>query len=118
MLLKDNIQYVKVDGFTPLPKYGHLSEKHATYAAAEPVLKEGFSKMFECPNWATVREMMGDPDAPLPPGGPDRSSIVTELINFNARDGTEIELKVYKSPNVNPNAVLMYRMHGGGRSSS
>lgn len=62
-----------------------------------------------------MRAAAGDPDAVMPPGGPDRyKDVVTELIDIPTRDGTVVELKVYKSPNVNENAVLMYRMHGGG----
>jgi hypothetical protein len=101
--------------FEPLPKYGHLSKKTPEYEQAEPSIRKAYSALRDLPDFAAVRAAAGDPDAVMPPGGPDRyKDIITELIDIPTRDGTMIELKVYKSPNVNENAVLMYRMHGGG----
>ncbi|KAF4457193.1 AB hydrolase superfamily protein B1A11.02 [Fusarium austroafricanum] len=101
--------------FTPLPKYGHLSKKTPEYEQAEPSIRETFQAAHGAPDFPTVRALAGDPDAVMPPGGPDRyKDVITELIDIPTRDGTKVELKVYKSPNVNKNAVLMYRMHGGG----
>ncbi|KAM0211383.1 hypothetical protein ACHAQI_005339 [Fusarium lateritium] len=101
--------------FTPLPKYGHLSKKTPEYEQAEPAIRKAYSALRDLPDFAAVRAAAGDPDAVMPPGGPDRyKDVVTELINIPTRNGTVVELKVYKSPHVNENAVLMYRMHGGG----
>jgi hypothetical protein len=101
--------------FAPLPKYGHLSKKTPEYEQAEPSIRKAYSALHDLPDFAAVRAAAGDPDAVMPPGGPDRyKDVVTELIDIPTRDGTVVELKVYKSPNVNENAVLMYRMHGGG----
>ncbi|KAM0194332.1 hypothetical protein ACHAPI_007093 [Fusarium lateritium] len=101
--------------FTPLPKYGHLSKKTPEYEQAEPAIRKAYSALRDLPDFTAVRAAAGDPDAVMPPGGPDRyKDVVTELIDIPTRDGTVVELKVYKSPNVNENAVLMYRMHGGG----
>ncbi|KAH7141048.1 Alpha/Beta hydrolase protein [Dactylonectria macrodidyma] len=101
----------------PLQKYGHLSQKIPEFVAAESAIIVGYSKLRACPDFPAVREAAGDPDAPLPPGGPVRGrDVVSELVEFPARDGTLIELKVYKSPSVVQDATLMYRMHGGGWS--
>ncbi|KAG5657044.1 hypothetical protein KAF25_011213 [Fusarium avenaceum] len=101
--------------FTPLPRYGHLSKKTPEYEQAEPSIRKAYSVLHDLPDFAAVRAVAGDPDAVMPPGGPDRyKDVVTELIDIPTRDGTVIELKVYKSPNVKDDAVLMYRMHGGG----
>ncbi|KAJ4018336.1 hypothetical protein NW752_005451 [Fusarium irregulare] len=100
--------------FTPLPKYGHLSQKSPEYSAAEPFLREALSELNAQPDFPSMRAVAGDPDAVMPANGPNRyKDIVTELIQIPARDGAMIELKVYRSTKVNRNAVLMYRMHGG-----
>ncbi|KAM0558105.1 hypothetical protein ACHAPJ_005272 [Fusarium lateritium] len=103
--------------FTPLPKQGHLSKVAPEYEAVEPAIRKGYATLHDLPDFPAVRKAAGDPDAAMPPGGPDRyKDVVTELIDIPTRDGALIELKVYKSPKVNKNAVLMYRMHGGGWS--
>ena len=118
VLLKPKPEYVDIDrDFKPLPKHGYLSKKTPEYADAESAIDANFSRIWTCDDWAGFREAAGDPDAPMPPGGPDRyRDVVTELIQFPARDDHMVELKVYKSPNVTRDATLMYRMHGGGRN--
>lgn len=108
-------KYVDLDpDFRPLPKYGHLSEKKPEYAAIEGAIDAAYAPFAELP-FPEVRAKTGDPDAVMPPGGPDRyRDVETELLNITARDGHIVGLKVYKSPQVEPNATLMYRMHGGG----
>ncbi|KAI1861727.1 uncharacterized protein JN550_010667 [Neoarthrinium moseri] len=110
-------KYVEVDAdFKPLPKYGHLSQKTPQFAEAEPAIKAAYAPFSDLmPDWPTIRAGAGDPDAPMPPGGPDPyRDVATELLQFAARDGHMIELKVYKSLNVKQDATLVYRMHGGG----
>ncbi|KAH6886865.1 Alpha/Beta hydrolase protein [Thelonectria olida] len=116
MLLKSELEYVDTKSdFKPLPKHGHLSQKIPEYTAAEAAIGAAFSPFWSCPDFATFRQVAGDADAAMPPGGPDRSrDVVSELLQFPARDGTMIELKVYKSPKFTQDATLMYRMHGGG----
>ncbi|RYP06242.1 hypothetical protein DL764_003256 [Monosporascus ibericus] len=113
---KPKPEYVDLEAdFKPLPKHGHLSQKTPEFVAAEPAIIAGYEKLWAAPDFAAVREMAGDADAVMPPGGPDRyREVTTELLQFPARDGEIIELKVYKPPNVVPDATLMYRMHGGG----
>jgi hypothetical protein len=121
MILKPHPEYVDIDSpFTPLPKQGHLSEKTPEYAAAAPAIKAGVDALWtSSEDWPAFRQAAGDPEAGIPPGGPDRHrDVVTELLQFPARDGQLLELKVYKLRNVNANAVLMYRMHGGGKPTS
>ncbi|KAI0122065.1 alpha/beta hydrolase fold-domain-containing protein [Daldinia grandis] len=114
--LKDKSEYFDLNSeFKPLPKYGHLSEKTPEYIAAEPAIDAAYSPLWALPDFAAFRQAAGDPDAVMPPGGPDRyRDVTTELLQFPARDGHLNELKVYKSPNVAPDATLVYRMHGGG----
>ncbi|KAI0877971.1 alpha/beta hydrolase fold-domain-containing protein [Hypoxylon argillaceum] len=113
--LKDKPQFVDLDpGFKPLPKYGHLSEKTPEFLVVEDAIFAAYDQLWKLPDIPTFRQVAGDSDAALPPGGPDRyRDVKTELLHFPARDGHLIELKVYKSPHVAPDATLMYRMHGG-----
>lgn len=114
--MKTTYDYFNIDApFTRLPQYGHLSEKTPEYEQAEPSIRKTYEVLFSLPDFSSVRAVAGDADAVMPPEGPDRyKDVVTELIDIPTRDGTMIELKFYKSPSVKENAVLMYRMHGGG----
>ncbi|KAI9147521.1 Carboxylesterase NlhH [Paramyrothecium foliicola] len=117
MQLKTCPQYVDLRAdFEPLPKHGHLSSpKNAEYAAIQEFVDAAFAPLWALPSWSAFREAAGDADATIPPGGPDRyRDITTEFLHFKARDGYQVELKVYKSVNVTSNATLMIRMHGGG----
>lgn len=117
---KSKPDYVDPDAdFKPLPKYGHLSRKHPAYEAAEEAIRTSYSELYGLPDIESFRSAAGDADASIPPGGPDRyRDVVTELMYFKTRDGHKRELKIYKSPKTEPNAVLMYRMHGGGKSTA
>ncbi|KAI1823714.1 alpha/beta hydrolase fold-domain-containing protein [Xylaria intraflava] len=114
--VKETSDYVDLDpNFKPLPKYGHLSEKTPELLAVEDRIAAAYDTFWSLPDMPSFRRAAGAPEAAMPPGGPDRHrEVKTELLHFPARDGHPIELKVYKSPNVLPNATLMYRMHGGG----
>jgi hypothetical protein len=99
MLSKLEPTYVHPDpDFEPLPKYGHLSRPSPEFAAAESAIEAGYSHFWAAPDWPAFRKTAGDADAALPPNGPDRyRDVTTELLQFPARDGEMIELKVYKS---------------------
>lgn len=114
---KSKPDYVDFDtNFQPLPKFGHLSRKHPAYEAAEEAIGAAYSRVYSLPDLESFRNAAGDADAAIPPGGPDRyRDVTTELMHFRTRDGHEAELKIYRSPDVEPDAVLMYRMHGGGK---
>lgn len=113
---KSKSDYVDLDAdFQPLPKFGHLSQKHPAYEAAQEAIAAGFSELYSLPDFESFRNAAGKDDATIPPGGPDRyRDVTTHVIYIETRDRHCVELKVYKSRNVEPNAVLMYRMHGGG----
>ncbi|KAF4964817.1 hypothetical protein FZEAL_10836 [Fusarium zealandicum] len=109
-------EYVDLDvDFKPLPKHGHLSQKHPAFLASEAAINAAFQSLYDAPDHPALRKLAGTADAAIPPGGPDRDrDIITQLLCFPARDGSMIELKVYKSPRVVQDATLMYRIHGGG----
>ncbi|POS74246.1 hypothetical protein DHEL01_v207362 [Diaporthe helianthi] len=107
---KSKSDYVDLEAdFKPLPKYGHLSQKHPAYEAAEEAIGASYSKLYSLKDIEGFRSAAGDADASIPSGGPDRyRDVVTELMHFTTRDGHKAELKIYKSPDMEPNAVLMY----------
>ncbi|KAF5008850.1 hypothetical protein FDECE_4874 [Fusarium decemcellulare] len=115
MHFKDKPEYTHAGpDFKPLPKYGHLSKPTPEFLAARDAIDAGNKALWGIPDVTTLREMTPDVDAQMPPGGPDRQNIMTERIYFDARDGHKVELKIYKAGDVQPDAVLMVRMHGGG----
>lgn len=121
MHLKQKPEYVDIDApFSPLPKYGHLSEPpHPEFTQIKDAIDKHFSALWGSGSWSAFREIAGNADAAIPPGGPERGrDVVTELIEFPARDGHMVELKIYRSPKVQKNATLMLRMHGGGREAT
>ena len=118
--IKQKPEYVDLDApFTPLPKYGHLSKHHPEYAQIADAVASGMDALWDSGSWAAFREMAGNADAAIPPGGPERGrDVVSELLQFPARDGYMVEIKIYRSPKAQKNATLMLRMHGGGRITS
>ncbi|RYO76950.1 hypothetical protein DL766_007466 [Monosporascus sp. MC13-8B] len=116
MHLKPKPEYVDLDvDFKPLSKHDHLSQQTPEFAAAEPAISAGYEQFRAAPDFPGFRVMTGDADAVIPPGGPDRyREVTTELLQYPPRGGEMIEFKVYKSPNVVPDAPLVYCMHGGG----
>ncbi|RYP45518.1 hypothetical protein DL768_008153 [Monosporascus sp. mg162] len=115
MHLKPKPEYVDLDAdFKPLPKHGHLSQRTPEFAAAKPAIIAGYEKLCAAPDFPAVREMAGDVDAVMPPGGPDRyREVTTELLQFPARDGeiTSSSLEVDGAENVhaavNTNIVVI-----------
>jgi hypothetical protein len=116
VFVKDRPEYTDLDAeFKPLPKYGHYSETTPGWEAIAPDVRAAIDQLWTIPDFPTIRKLMGNPDAAMPPGGPDRyKEVNTELTHFPARDGHMVELKIYKSPQVKPDATCVYRMHGGG----
>lgn len=115
-LLQESKYLDKVAGFQPLPQHGHLSHPlDPEWEMISTAVDEAFDQLWKSPSWEAFRTASGSPDAAIPPGGPDRyRDIQTETLRFSARDGCMIELKVYRPAQVQSDATLMLRMHGGG----
>ncbi|KAI0134314.1 esterase/lipase/thioesterase [Xylariales sp. AK1849] len=115
--IKSKPEYTVLDrDFKPGPKNGRLSAKGPYYAAIEHVTKDALSQMWggDVPmdkfkeGWASAPPVIPD-DCPLP--GKD---VILSKTKVPVRDGTTVEIKIYKSPKVQPSAALIFRMHGGG----
>jgi acetyl esterase/lipase len=116
--LKSKPEYIILSSdFKPLPKHGHLSAidpefakvKDAADAAVAPIWEPSLSMASFKEAWRIA------PPAPedCPVEGVD---VLTSLKYCTARDGADIELKVYKSANKDArgDAALGMRFHGGG----
>lgn len=101
-----------------LYNYAYLSQPTPQFADLRDAIEKYYTDFHARSDGTmpSIRALAGDDDAAMPPGGPDRSRQVTsELLQFPARDGHSVELKVYRSAESRrENATLMYKMHGGG----
>lgn len=89
---------------------GYLAEITPEYAAMSEDITKQFSVLQRAPDQATFLAWgRTDPGYTY-----DHRGVVTEFLKFPARDGAEIELKVYRAKNVQKDAALIVRMHGGG----
>lgn len=110
--LKEVPDYVKIDpNFKPKPKNGHYSEIDPTFATMKPAVDAGMAALWNFTEWKPFREAWLNP-GPMPEGCP--TDTVTELKKVPVRDGAEVEIKIYKSPRVKKDAVLIVKTHGGG----
>lgn len=115
--ISKKLEYVTLDpNFKPGPKNGHLSEKDPGYAAVEEATLAALNPMWgdDIPMdkfkeaWATAPPAIPE-NCPVP--GKD---VLLSRTRVPVRDGTTVEIKVYRSPKVEPDAALVLRTHGGG----
>ncbi|KAI1842263.1 hypothetical protein JX265_006890 [Neoarthrinium moseri] len=111
------MDYTVLDpNFKPGPKNGHLSGKDPNYAAVEQVTEDALRPMW---GGDVPMDKFKEAWATAPPAIPDNCPVAGKDVLLSktkvpVRDGTTIEIKIYKSPKVQPNAALVFRMHGGG----
>ena len=98
----------------PRPKYGHLSEIHPDFAPLKEAADREFALLWELPledfkkDWISSPPVLFD-DSPIV--GRD---ITIEHMKVLVRDGTQIEIRIYKPINPTPNSLLDFNCHGGG----
>ncbi|KAI1332941.1 esterase [Xylariaceae sp. FL0255] len=100
--------------FKPGPKNGHMSEKHPVYAGAEKQVAEGMKQV-----WAGTLEQARSALASMPVATPERcpepgKDVLISQKMVPVRDGAKVEIQIYKSPKVEPDAALVLHFHGGG----
>jgi acetyl esterase/lipase len=115
--LKSEPEYIKIDpNFKPLPKNGHLSKIDPAFASMKDAAEAAVAGLWQYTDWPSFRAAWSVP--PLLPDycpKPDKD-VLTSTRMVPVRDGAEVEIKIYKSPNVERNAALVFKMHGGGWS--
>lgn len=97
------------------PKNGHHSEPHPQYGAVFLPMKEQAAPLWANGSLEMLKKVFREAPPAIPEGCPEPDrDIKIEYTKAPARDGTLLELKVYKSVNVQSNAALVFRTHGGG----
>jgi acetyl esterase/lipase len=116
--IKTTPEYWTLDpNFKPGPKNGHLSAKDANYAAIEQVTVDALKPMWgdDVP-MDQFKAVWANSPAAIPNGCPaPGKDVLLSKTHVPVRDGTTVEIKVYRAPRAAPGgAALVFRMHGGG----
>lgn len=98
----------------PKPKYGHLSAIAQDFAPLEEAADQSFDELWQLPFPEFVTKWDSFPPALVDDSPEVGKDITVEHVKIPTRDGTEIELKIYKPINPVPNALLYLNAHGGG----
>ncbi|ETS81646.1 hypothetical protein PFICI_06648 [Pestalotiopsis fici W106-1] len=114
--IKTKSDYVITDNFKPGPKNGHLSVKDPNFAEVEAATVEALAPLWEAAvpldkfkeGWVTAPPAI--PDGCPEPG----KDVFISQMKVTVRDGTEIEIQIYRPPELRTDAALVFRMHGGG----
>lgn len=98
----------------PLPEYGHLSEINPEYALMKAAIDERFNVLWKLSledlKFAYANAPVSFPDdAPQP----DHDYETYDQM-IPVRDGTKVELRVYRPLKRVENATLVMKFHGGG----
>lgn len=91
-------------------KYAHYSDIDPEFEKVKAVTEKMVDQLFSLP----VKEMRAAfaVEPPRPEDFPE--NIETEDKDVTVRDGAKIPIRIYKAPDVKPDATLYYVMHGGG----
>ena len=97
----------------PGQKYGHLSEVDPEFAPLREACDEQFKALWALPLEQFRTEWKNAPVV-LPEDAPTDLSITRQMVPV--RDGTNVEIKIYKAKDVPENALLYFVAHGGGKT--
>ena len=113
--LKPAPEYITIDpNAKPGPKNGHYSELDPVFASFKDATDAAIAQVWQCPDWTTFRQAWRLP-GPLPEGCPQEGKDAISTYEYvTVRDGAKVEIKIMKSPNVQKDATLILRTHGGG----
>ena len=100
------------------PRYGHLSTLNPEFASFKDAVDKEFSALWELPMDEFVEAWKKAPPALLEDSPVVGKDIMVEHTKVLVRDGTLIEIRIYKSITPVDNAVLNFNTHGGGSSDS
>lgn len=114
--IKSKSDYVITDNFKPGPKNGHLSVKDPEFVEVEATTVEALAPLWaaEVPLDKFKESWLLAPPA-LPEGCPEPGrDVFISKMKVPVRDGTQIEIQIYRPPEPRTDAALVFRMHGGG----
>ncbi|KAG9240254.1 lipase [Calycina marina] len=98
----------------PKPRYGHLSATNPGFAPMRDVVDKDIAQLWELPHDEFLQAWADRPPALLDDSPVIGKDITTELLQIPVRDGTLIEICVYKPISPELNAILNFNTHGGG----
>jgi hypothetical protein len=99
------------------PKYGHLSKIDPSYAPLKENVDKTFAEIWELPMDEFRASWRAPPVLPEDIPVPGNQIEITHQ-KVPVRDGSEVELRVYKAKNPVKDAVLFLVAHGGGEMPS
>ena len=115
--LKSKPDYVDLDpNFKPGPKNGHLSEGAEAYTSVFQPFEDGMQGLWNSDiSMADLKNVFKTAPPAIPENCPKPGKdVFISYIKAPVRDGTWVELKIWKCKKPSPNALLVFRMHGGG----
>jgi hypothetical protein len=98
----------------PKPKYGHLSQVHPDWATLKDAADKNFEQLWKLPFEDFKKEWDTFPPALVEDSPVVDKDITIEHVKVPARDGTQIEIRIYKHIKPVQNALLNLNCHGGG----
>ena len=113
--LKPAPEYLTIDpNAKPGSKNGHLSELDPAFASMKDAADAAVATLWNGLDWPAFRQAWRTPGQ-LPEGCPQEGKdVVSTYQQVPVRDGAKVEIKIMKSPNVQKDAYLALRTHGGG----
>ncbi|CAI6097898.1 unnamed protein product [Clonostachys chloroleuca] len=109
-------EYAPLDpNFKPGPKNGHLSEIDADFLKMKPDIDAFVDQIWDpAHSLETFRSSWTSNSSPPPDWPKEGEDVVTETKQIPVRDGTQIEVKIYRAKQKKPGSALVMRFHGGG----
>jgi hypothetical protein len=98
----------------PKPNYGHLSETHPEFIPLKEGADKDFAGLWQLPYDQFKKAWDSFPPALLDDSPVEGKDVTIEHMKVPVRDGTQIEIRIYKPVNTVPNALLNLNCHGGG----
>ncbi|KAI1344724.1 esterase [Xylariaceae sp. FL0016] len=121
VFIKPTPEYTVIpETILPGPRHGHLSTLDPAYAEVAQATEDALRPMWggDVPMAEFKRGWVEAPPA-IPEGCPEPGvDMITEEIKVPVRDGTELEVRIYRPPDgvgkADGESALCFRMHGGG----
>jgi hypothetical protein len=101
----------------PKPRYGHLSAIDPEFALLKETVDMDFETLWALPLTKFVEAWRVAPPALLDDSPVIGKDITVEHMKVPVRDGSMIDIRIYKPITPVPNTLLNFNVHGGGPAS-
>jgi len=96
-------------------RYGHLAALNPEFASFKDSIDKEFDALWDLPMEEFLESWRVAPPALLKDSPVIDKDITIEHMKVPVRDGTLIEIRIYKSTTPIDNAILNFNTHGGGK---